>query len=480
MKYCLSRTQLSSRTQKRLASSAVPYPYSVWNMGTRTRVSQHSSIKAAITKVLSLSGEYVIGYDLGLSVELAMAIPKLRVSVIASGAGVHNTQYPLGNIPATPDITVSQSIPSISGIEAGDAFSQNFASYASGADLGGATYSIVAVTGTLIAVGMSFSTTTLSAATLAEGGFTGFLRVSKSGYNFDSNQFSITVSAALIADVLSPAIPSMITAVYNTGTDLVDISGDYSSDAITSTTPVSNPVSTYLEIDDGLFHYSVFATKIQSITPPIMAGYSIGSITAPGFSRSGNSITINNITDGNVSDSVEDIAFYGGAYDLPVGGRVGFTLSDYTCTGYDWATGGLMIREASSFTTSKAPSLFVMKRSNSNTACPLIGRSIQGGTMSYLNDAAISGDTQCVIERTTANTWTFYQYSNNSIIMVRTLSQVMSGPLMIGAYLCRGGSSGAAISMTLNNFYISHGRWTHSISPPLSGTHLRARAGDAA
>jgi hypothetical protein len=92
-----------------------------------------------------------------------------------------------------PVVIVSQSIPDLLPLRAGATESVDLSTYVSGATFG-VSYSISASSGSLAALGLSFSGTTLSSSALLPGNGVFQLVVSKSGLTYPSNPFTVSVA----------------------------------------------------------------------------------------------------------------------------------------------------------------------------------------------------------------------------------------------------------------------------------------------
>jgi hypothetical protein len=117
--------------------------------------------------------------------------------------------------PVTPIINVSQSIPNLLSLIAGATESVDFSTYVSGATFG-ASYSISASSGSIAALGLSFSGTTLSSSDLLPGTGVFQLVVSKSGSSFTSNLFTLTVPPALAIPTDTLPVATVSTAYVTT------------------------------------------------------------------------------------------------------------------------------------------------------------------------------------------------------------------------------------------------------------------------
>lgn len=371
-----------------------------------------------------------------------MAIGLIALTIERTQGGRYDLRYPDGIEPSTPDITIS-TIPSFSLTE-GVSFSQNFNAYASGSGLAGATYSLERVSGdALTTLDLTFSTSTLSGSTPDIGSGVYYLLITKSGYPFLSNTFSIVCNAAPITDSVAPAKVVGLQAI-NVSTTRNDLTIDWPSDVRTATVQPTDPVKIVIErnVDGGAFAALTTLTASSSQPNPPLSFTAIGTSTASG-SQNGPDITLT-ISDGLISSTQDVMAYYGG---LVSGNFEVCWEMPSISSGYAWSTGGVCIRQNR---TALCPGVFVTERTNTNSAgAPMLFRSQQGGALTFTSDANVPVGTPAKIVRV-GNTLTYqvWDVAAQSWLTIGSGTVVMTDPVEVGAHLERS-TPGASITATI-------------------------------
>lgn len=207
-------------------------------------VAAFNAAVATVTEIVARYNKKLITVRVGdvktlraaLDVMTAPTTKSWHVTLTPTGA--INTAYPLGNPPVVYVVTIA-SIPNVTTITAGANYSENFASYVSGADSGLASLSVEAITGTLAGVDLAFATSTLSGATPDVGTVSLQLVAKITGAEVArSNTFVRTVISAAPPDTLAPtkvAAPS-VSVVSSTALDVsFDVAMDGQSATILAT-----------------------------------------------------------------------------------------------------------------------------------------------------------------------------------------------------------------------------------------------------
>ena len=412
--------------------------------------------------------------------ELTRALYKLVNPLPRTDTGIPDPRYPDGVPPmGTPDISVAA--PATLNYTAGDAISQDLASYVTGTDASGYVMSLVAVTGTLAGIGASLTTTTISG-TAVEGSFTYRLRVTKSGYTFDAATTSlISVAAAVVTDTLAPSIPFGLTISVDSGTPKIDLAGDYPMDQRSATIAPTDPVKVelYKSTDGGA--YSLLTTKTASGSQPnpVMASAQIGGVAACTIQQTGADITFSNVTAGSFGASTETLNVYGGQCTLAVGDRVSATLNDYTA-GYEYMATGIRIVQSH---TPADKQVTIFRRPSSSNITSVLYRATAGQALTWAGDMAVLSNAQIVIERAASNQWKVYQYTTDGVLQLKfTVTVVMSGPVYVEAFASPEGG-GTLTTATIGNFCVnSQGRWAYSDTAVSAGHSYdyKARGADSA
>lgn len=405
---------------------------------------------------------------------------------------VSNHAYDLRHrdgIPGGPAIIVAAPTP-LAGV-AGVAFSQSITGFVLGADAPPDSYGQTAISGTLGALGLSFNTATgvFSGASPVAGTYTYQLTATESGItNLAPATSQITIAPAPVAgDTLSPTTPYMLTVtpVTSPATAMrvtVDYPWDQRSATINPTEPITVPIEK--RVDGGAFSVlTTFTPSPSTLKQPVWVPTltQIGSATAGSVVVAANGdITLNGIVDGSFGNFADSMNFYGALVTLPVGGRVCFTLPQYSSV-ESLAAGGVIIRAS---LTSMEQSIAMLKRPSPQSANPLLSRATIGGQLTYTTDANAAGETLFVLERLISNGWLLQQYdaSTGTILDVTTHSVIMPSQLYIGPFHTRT-NPGTAVSFTVKQFSINVlGRPTID-DPAVSTGHLyeyRARGADSA
>lgn len=407
-----------------------------------------------------------------------MAIAPISLSITRTLSGRYDLRYPNGIEPSTPNITIAAIPSSDFQLTAGQAFSRNFATYASGSDLSGATYGLQYVSGaTLTALGLAFSTSTVSGATPIEGTGIFYLQITKSDYPFVSNQFSITVNPAPITDTQVPAEVFGLQAV-NVSTTRNDLTIDWSSDVRTPISTPTDPVKIVIErqVDGGAFSALTTLTAGASQPTPALTFTAIG-VTGASGNQSGPDLSVT-VADGVYSSTQDAVAFYGGF----VSGDFEISVKNPdVSSGYSWSGAGLMVRQNR---TSMCASVAVEERTNTNPAgAPCHFRSQQGGTLSYTPDAQIAPGTPSKLVRT-GNLFTYqvWDTSAQGWLTIGSNTVAMTDPVEAGVHAARG-APGDPITVSLPQFRINKlGTATYQDTTVTAGHTYgyRARARDSA
>lgn len=407
-----------------------------------------------------------------------MSIPPITISIVRTQSGRYDLRYPDGVEPSTPDITIS-TVPNFE-LTAGTSFSQNFNAYASGADLSGATYSLVRVSGdTLTTLDLTFSTSTLSGATPDVGSGVYYLRIDKSGFPFLSNTFSIVVNPAVVTDTQAPTEVFGLRAV-NFSTTRNDLTIDWPSDVRTPTIGPTDNVKIVIErqIDGGAFSALTTLTASGPQPNPPLTFTGIGTTTASG-SQNGPDLSMT-IADGLVSSTVDSMGFYGGLVSgsFEVSGK----MPDIS-SGYSWSTAGPCCRQNRD---PLCPAVIVTERTNTNTAgAPCLFRSQQGGALTYTPDAQVpSGTPYKLIRNATTHLWTYqvWDATGQNWLTIGSGTVVMQDPIEVGVHVARS-AAGAAITVLQPQFRVNKlGQATHQDTTVTAGHTYgyRAKARDAA
>lgn len=407
-----------------------------------------------------------------------MAIAPITLSITRTPSGRWDLKYPDGIEPSVPDITIS-TIPDFT-LTAGSSFSQNFNAYASGADLSGATYALERISGdTLATLDLTFSTSTLSGATPDVGSGVFRLKITKSGFDFLSNNFSLVCNAAPVTDTQAPTKVFGLRAV-NVSTTRNDLTIDWPSDVRTPTVGPSDNVQIVIErqVDGGAFSALTTLTASGPQPNPPLTFTAIGGANASG-SQNGADMSMT-ISDGLVSNTVDAMGFYGGLVSgsFEVSGEMPDIAS-----GYAWSTAGLCARQNRS---TMCPAVMVTERTNTNTAgAPCLFRSLQGGTLTYTPDAQVpSGTPTKLIRDAGTHLWTYqvWDASGQQWLTIGSGTVVMQDPIEVGWHVARS-ASGAAITVTQPQFRVNKlGQATHQDTTVTAGHTYgyRAKARDGA
>ncbi len=411
-----------------------------------------------------------------------MAIGILTATCARTPSGRYDLKFPDGiETPTPPDITIA-TIPTQT-LTAGTSYSQDFATYVSGTDKPGSTYAIEAISGTLAAIDLTFTTSTLSGATPDAGSFTGRLAVSKSGYTFRSNNFVITVNPAAATDTQAPSIPPPPTVVINSSTSAT-VSGHYSMDVRTAAVNASGLDAMILQrctVTNGIDGTFSDVATISAPGDGFTSLYSEATIGTP----SGSPTVTQTLSDyaisaglgvlGSTSDSCK--YFYWqltGDFELIV------TLPDFAHGDDAFAASIPMIRQ-----NLTAGSPYYRARRWSNASGKGIGaswRTSQGATPSSSTavTANIPTDVRVIVSRVAStNTWTttFIDTAGNPI-QVNQQVVPMTDPVLVGGTGIRS-ISGANITFQFKDVIVNtQGTWDEDDTTVASTSYrwrLRAR-----
>lgn len=409
-----------------------------------------------------------------------MAIPPITLSLTRTPSGRYDMRYPDGVEPSAPDITIANIPSSDFVLTAGSSFSKNFNTYASGAGLTGATYTLVNVSGnTLTELGLAFSTSTVSAATPAVGSGVFYLRIDKSGFPFLSNTFSIVVNPAAVTDTVAPTEVFGLRAV-NVSTTRNDLTIDWPSDVRTPTVGPTDNVKIVIErnVDGGAFSALTTLTASEPQPAPALTFTAIGGANATG-SQNGPDLTIT-VSNGLVSSTVDSMGFLGGLVSgsFEVSGEMPDVAS-----GYAWSTTGICGRQNRD---PLSPMVCVTERTNTNTAgAPCLFRSQQGGALTFTPDAQVPPGTPYKLIRNAAtHLWTYqvWDATGQTWLTIGSGTVVMTDPIELGVHAARS-AAGDAITVTQPQFRVNKlGQATYQDTTVTAGHTYgyRAKARDAA
>lgn len=406
-----------------------------------------------------------------------MAIGVLKATCVRTPSGRYDLKFQDGvEIPTPPDITIA-TIPDFA-LTAGAAFSQNFNAYASGVDLPGATYAIEEISGTLAALDLTFSTSTLSDATPTEGSAIVRLAITKSGYTIRSNNFALVCNPAPITDNVSPTEVFGLSVANITATRN-DITVDWPSDVRTSSVNPTDPVKIVIErnVDGGAFTTLTTLTASSSQPTPAMSFTAIGSMSSPSATPNGPDVSLT-VADGLISTASDVMAFYGGLVsgNFEIAGKMPSITS-----GYAWSTAGVCIRQNRLAMSAGA---FITERTATNAAgAPMLMRASQGAAITYTADASVAAGTPVKIKRVgnllTYQTWNTTTFQWDS---VGSATIVMTDPVEAGAHAERS-AAGAAITVNVPQIRINALGTASYSDTSVSAGHVygyRARARDSA
>lgn len=392
-----------------------------------------------------------------------MSIGILIATCLRTPSGRYDLKWRNGiETPSPPEILIG-TIPAQS-LTAGSAYSQDFSVYVSGTDKPGATYAIEAVSGTLAAVDLIFSGSTLSGATPDVGTFTGRLAVTKSGYTFRSDPFLLTCTALPVTDTQAPAVPPPPTATVNSATSIT-VAGYHSMDVATASVTASGISALILQRATVINGVEGAYSDRTTITAPsagfkgLLVEATVGAPASVSTAQNGANYTIVSGL-GNISGSSDNFIC---RYATVSGNfRVLAQLSDFDNQGNPSAATQIMIR------SSLDPNAAFYRARRFNAASGLgIGTAWRpttggGATSSAAVTANIPADPWVLVEKV-GNVLTT-QFLDNSGVWVAagTATITMADPVLVCVSGIRA-ASGTPVTFPINNLIIDQlPSWTYA------------------